>query len=218
MAVSKTQNERPAILALIDLANQLEGESNTHARNIETLTEGLAAEVRDRDAADTLLEGAIQNEAEARAQAIQDEAEARAQAVQGVQTQIGNGFSQTSVTDSLSATNQLLFQLGNEQDALSESVSGILAILDKLKFGMTVEVIVPANDSYAGSYVYSEPFDSSAQILVMLGFADGPMPATLSLTLVDSSYSGFSYSISNTDTDPATVTVGYLAIAAIPLS
>lgn len=218
MAVSKTQNERPAIVALIDLANQLEGESNTHARNIQTLTEGLADEVRNREAADTILEGAIEDEAETRAGAISDEAEARAQAVQGVQDQIGNGFSQTSVTQSLSATNQLLFQLGNEQDALSDTVSGILAMLANIKFGMTVEVTVPANDSYAGSCAYPEPFDSSAHILVMLGIADEPLPATLSLALVNSAYSGFSYSITNTDTAPATVTVGYLAIAALPLS
>lgn len=219
MAVSKTQNERPAIVALIDLANQLEGESNTHARNIETLTDGLAQEVRDREAADTLLDGAIRDEADARARAIQDEAEARAQAVQGVQTQLGNGFTETSVTTALGATNEQVGQLGDGMDALAGIVSGIIEHLENIKFGIIpLELTVPANDTYTDSYVYPEPFDSSAMTLVMLGFADGPMPATLSLTLVDSSYSGFSYSITNTDTDPATVTVGFLAIAAIPLS
>lgn len=219
MAVSKHQNERPAIDALIDLANQLEGESNTHARNIETLTDGLAGEVRDREAADTLLDGAIRDEADARARAIQDEAEARAQAVQGVQTQIGDGFTETSVTTALGATNEQVSQLGEGLVSIAEDVFGILTRLGNIKFGMIpLDLTVPANDTYADSYVYPEPFDSSAKTLVMLGFADGPMPATLSLTLVDSSYSGFSYSITNTDADPATVTVGYLAIAAIPLS
>lgn len=190
MAVSKHQNERPAIDALIDLANQLEGESNTHARNIETLTEGLADEVRNRETTDTSL-----------------------------QNQLGNGFGQESVTQSLNATNQQVLLLGNGQAELAEDVFGIQAKLENIKFGMIpLDLTVPANDSYAGSYDYPEPFDSNAQTFVMIGFADGPMPATLSLTLVDSSYSGFSYSITNTDTDPASVTVGYLAIAAIPLS
>lgn len=151
MAVSKHQNERPAIDALIDLANQLEGE-------------------------------------------------------------IGDGFTETSVTTTVNL-------LGEGQSMLAEDVWGILATLENIKFGVVpLELTVPANDTYESAYVYPEPFDSSAMTLVMLGFADGPMPATLSLTLVDSSYSGFSYSITNTDTDPATVTLAYLAIAAIPLS
>lgn len=90
--------------------------------------------------------------------------------------------------------------------------------LECIKFGVIPDITVPANGTYSGTYTYDEPFDAGAKSFAFLGFADGPMPATLSLALVDSSYSGFSYSISNTDTDPATVTVGYLAIAAIPLS
>lgn len=184
MAVSKTQNERPAIIELIDLANQLEGESNTHARNIETLTEGLADEVSDRETADTSL-----------------------------QNQLGNGFAQTSVTQSLSATNQQVLLLGAEQGALSDTVADILARLANIKFGATEEITVPANDSYASSYVYPEPFGSSSKSFVILGFADDLLQATLEVTLIDSTYSGFSYSITNTDSDPATVTIGYLAIA-----
>ena len=189
MAVSKTQNERPAIVALIDLANQLEEDSSTHAQSIQTLTEGLA-----------------------------DEAEARSQAVQGLQTQIGDGFAETSVTTALGATNQLVGQLGDEQDALYNTVSGIEATLECIKFGVIPNITVPANDTYSGTYTYEEPFDAGAKSFVFLGFASVESQTTLSLTLIDSSYSGFSYSVSNTDTDPATVTVGYLAIAALPLS
>lgn len=150
MAVSKTQNERPAIGALIDLANQLEDE-------------------------------------------------------------IGDGFAETSVTTAVNL-------LGEGQSELAEDVWGIRTTLENIKFGFTPDITVPASDSYSGSYVYPEPFDSNAKSLVMLGFADDPVHATLSIALVDFSYSGFSYSITNTDTDPATVTVGYLAIAASPLS
>ena len=218
MAVSKTQNERPAIVALIDLSNQLEEDSSAHAQSIQTLTEGLADEVRDREAADDLLEEAIQGEAETRAQAIQDEAEARSQAVQGLQAQIGDGFAETSVTTALGATNQQVSQLGDEQDALYNTVAGIEATLECIKFGVIPNITVPANDTYSGTYTYDEPFDAGAKSFVFLGFASVESQTTLSLTLIDSSYSGFSYSVSNTDTDPATVTVGYLAIAALPLS
>ena len=218
MAVSKTQNERPAIVALIDLANQLEEDSSAHAQSIQTLTEGLADEVRDREAADDLLEGIIQGEIENRAQAIQDEAEARSQAVQGLQAQIGDGFAETSVTTALGATNQLVGQLGDEQDALYNTVAGIESTLECIKFGVIPNITVPANDTYSGTYTYDEPFDAGAKSFVFPGFASVESQTTLSLTLIDSSYSGFSYSVSNTDTDPATVNVGYLAIAVLPLS
>lgn len=218
MAVSKTQNERPAIVALIDLANQLEEDSSTHAQSIQTLTEGLADEVRDREAADDLLEEIIQGEIENRAQAIQDEAEARSQAVQGLQAQIGDGFAETSVTTALGATNQRVGQLGDEQDALYNTVAGIEATLESIKFGVIPNITVAANDTYSGTYTYDEPFDAGAKSFAFLGFASVESQTTLSLTLIDSSYSGFSYSVSNTDTDPATVTVGYLAIAVLPLS
>lgn len=184
MAVSKHQNERPAIDALIDLANQLEGESATHAQNIETLTEGLADEVRDREAADT-----------------------------GLQNQLGGGFEHMSVTQSLNATNQQVQLLGDAEAAIAEDVSGILATLNNIKFGFTLELTVPASDTYEGTYDYPDPFPVAATSLVMIGFADDPSHPTLSLDLLDYDYSGFSYSITNTDTDPATVTVGYLAIA-----
>lgn len=199
MAVSKTQNERPAIIDLIDLTSALELASNTHAQNIATLTEGLADEVSDRETADTLLEDAIQAEAEARAQAVQAEATTRAQAVQNVQNQIGDGFTETNITTSLSATNQ--------------KVSGILSRLANIKFGATEEITVPANDSYENFYVYPEPFGANSKSFAILGFTDGLLQATLTVTLIDSTYSGFSYSITNTDADPATVNIGYLAIA-----
>lgn len=207
MAVSKTQNERPAIVDLIDLANQLEGESNTHARNIQTLTEGLADEVSDRETADELLDDVIQGEAEA-----------RAQAVRAVQSQIGDGFTETSVTTSLGATNQQVTLLGDAQAALAEDVTGILDKLDNIKFGLTGPITVQANYTYSSSYVYPEPFDASAKSFAFLGFADATLQPTLSVTLLESTYSGFRYSISNTGTDPATVNVGYLAIAVLPLS
>lgn len=137
-----------------------------------------------------------------------------------------------TLTRSLSATNAQVLALTEEVDdfsrdlaetntnvdALAGGVSSIIAQLENIRYGMTVAITVPANDSYAGTCVYSEPFSPNSNILVIPGFADAPSPATLSLALIDSTYSDFSYSITNTGTDPATCIVGYLAIAAIPLS
>lgn len=195
MAISKTQNERPAIIALIDSANTLEIASNVHAENIATLTEGLADEISDRELA-----------------------------IAGIQSIIGEGFSdQLTIAQSLSATNEAVSGIDDDVTDLQESVSGVQAnvsalqtafnaLSGALKIGATEEITVPANDSYSSSFSYPQPFADTSKSFVILGFADDLLQGTLELTLIDSTYSGFSYSITNTDADPATVTVGYLAV------
>lgn len=174
MAISKTQNERPAIIALIDSANALEIASNLHAENIATLTEGLADEVSDRELA-----------------------------IAGVQSIIGEGFSeQLTIAQSVSGVQASVAALQTALNALSGA----------LKIGATEEITVPANDSYSSSISYPQPFADTSKSFVVLGFADDLLQGTLELTLIDSTYSGFSYSITNTDADPANVTIGYLAV------
>lgn len=188
MAISKTQNERPAITSLIDLANALEVASNTQAGNIETLTDDLADEIRDRETA-----------------------------VAGVRSIIGEGFSeQLTVARSLSDTNATVSGIGGNVTELQGNVTALQNAFNELsgalKIGATEEITVPANDTYSGSHTYPISFDETAKSFVILGFADGTQQDTLSVTLTDSTYSGFSYSVTNTDADPATVTIGYLAV------
>ena len=188
MAISKTQNERPAIIALIDSANALEIAIELHAENIATLTEGLADEVSDRELA-----------------------------ISGVQSIIGEGFSdQLTIAQSLSATNEAVSGIDEDLTELQGNVESLQtafnALSGALKIGSTEEITVPANDSYSSSFSYPQPFADTSKSFVILGFADDLLQGTLELTLIDSTYSGFSYSITNTDADPATVTIGYLAV------
>lgn len=188
MAISKTQNERPAIIALIDSANALEIASNVHAENIATLTEGLADEVSDRELA-----------------------------IAGVQSIIGEGFSdQLTIAQSLSATNDAVSGIDDDVTELQGNVESLQtafnALSGALKIGSTEEITVPANDSYSSSFSYPQPFADTSKSFVVLGFADDLLQSKLEITLIDSTYSGFSYSITNTDADPATVTIGYLAV------
>lgn len=188
MAISKTQNERPAIIALIDSSNALEIASNTHAENIATLTEGLSDEISDRELA-----------------------------IAGVQSIIGEGFSdQLTIAQSLSATNAAVSSIDGDVTELQGNVESLQtafnALSGALKIGATEEITVPANDSYSSSFSYPQPFEDTSKSFVVLGFADDLLQGTLELTLIDSTYSGFSYSINNTDADPATVTIGYLAV------
>ncbi len=213
MAVSKTQNERPAIVALIDLANSLEVKTDVVERGIATLTEGLADEISDRESADALLTTTIENETNAREQA--DDI---------INATIGEGFSpQLPISRSLSATNQAISDLDSSlidtNDTvllLSQSVTSLnlqMSLINShIRFGATEEITVPANSSYSSSFAYPNPFTSNSKSFVVIGFADDLLQGPLELTLIDSTYSGFSYSINNTDSDPATVTIGYLAV------
>lgn len=196
MAVSKTQNERPAITALIDLANQLEGESNTHARNIETLTEGLADEVNDREAADTLLE-----------ETIQAEAEARAQAVQGVQSQIGEGIFSPTFTIS-----QAFQQSGVVLQNMSDAIDDINQWQDRFKLGLTQNVTIAAGSSTSGTLAFESPFGEDAEVAVFPVCVDASGNFTdLSCKLISADYSGFSFAVYNDTQASVTTKVGFLA-------
>ena len=212
MAVSKTQNERPAITALIDLANQLEGESNTHARNIETLTQGLSDEVSDRETADTQLEQAIQDEAEARAQAVQAEAEARAQAVQAEAT--ARMEANTAFTNSLDATNAQVLALTNDVDTLEqETVPPLQTFVNRFRTGLTESLTIAASGSQSGNVTFNTPYEDTAQICVFpccVGASE--LFTNLECQLISATYSGFSYNIVNTDTNSHTIAVGFVAV------
>lgn len=194
MAVSKTQNERPAITALIDLANQLEGESNTHTRNIETLTEGLADEVSDREAADTLLE-----------EAIQGEATARAQAVQGVQNQIGEGVFSSSFT----------ITQGFQQASvtLQNALDHIIQWQDRFRMGLSADVTVAAGGSTSDMLIFGSAFDSEAEVAVIPVCVGSGMALTdLSCKVTRANYQGFSFDVYNGTQAEVTIKVGFLAV------
>lgn len=173
MAVSKTQNERPAIIDLIDLTSALELASNTHAQNIETISDDLAETKR----------------------------------------QLGNGFTETSVTDSLSATNRQVFALTNDVNAMEQtSIPALQSFVNRFRLGATEQITVEAAGSYSSSLVYQTPFESTDLTFVMLGFADDLPLTDLSINLIDSTYSGFSYSVANTGSDDVDLRIGFLAV------
>jgi hypothetical protein len=60
--------------------------------------------------------------------------------------------------------------------------------------------------------VYQTPFESTDLTFVVLGFADDLPLTDLTINLIDSTYSGFSYSVSNTGSDDADIHIGFLAV------
>lgn len=208
MAVSKHQNERPAITALIDAVNMAEPIVAQNVQNIATLTQGLADEVSDRETADMRLDEAIRDEATARAQAVQAEAEARAQAVQGVQNQIGEGIFSSSFTIT-QGFQQSAFKLLEMGDAIDD----INQWQDRFRFGLTQSVTVEAGGYTSGTLVFETPFDDNAEVAVF------PVCVDSGATLTDLSckpnivtYSGFSFDVYNDTQASVTTKVGFLAV------
>lgn len=207
MAVSKTQNERPAITALIDAVNTTEPIVAQNVQNIATLTEGLADEVSDRQTADTRLDEAIQDEATARAQAVQAEATARAQAVQGVQNQIGDGIFSSAFT-----ITQGFQQSGVVLQNMSVAIDDINQWQDRFRFGLSTNVTVAAGSSTTGTLAFESPFGEDAEVAVFPVCVDGSGNFTdLSCKLISADYSGFSFAVYNDTQASVTTKVGFLA-------
>lgn len=169
MAISKTQNERPAIVALID-------------------------EVNDTSATVAQQQQQIYSNANAIAQEIED----RTNAVGGL-------------TQSLGATNEQVLLLSGEVNDLEAAQLAVDAFLGRIKIGETEIITVPANDSYSSSLVFPEPFTDADSCIVVLQVVTDELSTLFDVTLIDCTYSGFSYQITNSDADPHDVKLGYVA-------
>lgn len=169
MAVSKHQNERPAIGALIDAVNMAEPIVTQNVQNIATLTQGLA------------------DEAEARQQAVQAEATARAQDVQGVQNQIGEGIFSSAFT-----ITQVFQQSGVALENMSDKINNINQWQDRFRLGLSTNVTVAAGSSTTGTLAFESPFGEDAEVAVFPVCVDGSGNfADLSCKLISADYSGF---------------------------
>lgn len=213
MAISKTQPMRSAEIALVDTVNAQGDTLTLHQQSINTLAEGLADEISDRELADTALGNRIGAEEQARAQADAAEAQARAQADADISAIIGEGFTpQNTIANSLSVTNQQVLLLGQEVDTNVDAIEDLQAFDANIKIGKIDDILVPANDSISTSYVFSDPFPDDAACILLAQVITDELATLFTYTLIDCTYSGFSYSIANSDADPHTVALGFVAV------
>jgi len=237
MAISKQQPMRPAEIDLIDAVNAHELTLSAHTQSLNTLSRNLANEVDAREAADTALGLRIDNEVLARENGdanlqgqigngfspsltIAQSLSATNAAVSDIETEIGNGFdSQNTITAYAQALD--LF-LGTRTDLDNTVVNSILALatsteslesfVNRFKIGCINNVAIPANDSISTSATFAEPFASDDACVLFAQVVTNELASLFTYTLIDCTYSGFSYSIANSDADAHTVSLGYVAI------
>lgn len=221
MAVSKTQNERPAIIELIDASNTLEegiatlgtnlsNEIQTRTEENQALSNLIAAETTARENADYALESAIENEADARADAdadltsaISSEAATRAAEISGVETLIGDNFNNNySISDfadgvALDIDNLLLFE---------ETIQGAL------KFGAGTLASVQGNNYYDGTISYPTPYPINSVSFVFPAFVSLFDATDLEVKITNCNNAGFSYTVINRAATEKNFVIGYLAL------
>jgi len=95
---------------------------------------------------------------------------------------------------------------------LQTALPGIQSFVNRFRLGVTEQITVEAAGSYSSSLVYQTPFESTDLTFVVLGFADNLPLTDLTINLIDSTYSGFSYSVANTGSNDVDVRIGFLAV------
>lgn len=194
-------------------------------------------EIQARTNADIALGGRIDNEIQAR---IDGDADLQGQigegfspsltvaqslsatntAVSDIDTEIGDGFdSQNTIT---AYTQALDLFLGTRTDLDDTVVNSILALatsseslesfVSRFKIGCINNVTIPANDSVSTSATFAEPYESTDSCVLFAQVITNELASLFTYTLIDCTYSGFSYSIANSDADAHTVSLGYIAV------
>lgn len=133
---------------------------------------------------------------------------------QSLQNQIGDGFSETSVSQSLSATNRQILGLTNDVDQIEATLAGnVNVFINRFRVGHTGSFEIAAGNAQAGSVTFNTPYADTAQVCVFLCCVDpGEIFTNLECRLISATYSGFSYNIVNNDqTDAHTVALGFVA-------
>lgn len=231
---SETSNREAADIALgVRIDNEAQARTNADT----ALGIRIDNETQARTAADTALGRRIDNEAQARANGdaalqgqigegfspsftIAQSLSATNAAVSDIETEIGNGFdSQNTIT---AYTQALDLFLGTRTDLDDTVVNSILALaassetlesfVSRFKIGCINNVTIPANDSISTSATFAEPFDSSDSCVLFAQVITNELASLFTYTLIDCTYSGFSYSIANSDADAHTVSLGYIAV------
>lgn len=212
MAVSKTQNERPAINALIDLANGLETTTQGHTVQISNLQGALSSEVSSRTSADTLLGNRILAEETARANAdntledaIDAEETAREGAISDVMSLIGNTFSEYyTVSNFESSANTAI-------DKLQFFVNQLESVM-RFGVGNIIPITVSGNNYYDGTVTYKKPYPANSVSFAFPAFISGVEQTDLEVTVSECTVEGFDYTVVNRGSTSATFVIGYFAI------
>lgn len=167
---------------------------------------------------------------------LQDDTESLSGAVDSINQKIGSGFdSNHTVKGAIDNINQEIGSGFNSENTIERAIGGILHDIGDMSYipsssslageigkltdfawqfrvGETEEIELSNGTPYSSSEVFSEPFGSDNNCIVLLQVISTESLQLFELALTASDYSGFSYSVSATDSDTHTIRVGYVAV------
>lgn len=182
MAISKQQPMRSAEIDVIDEVNSLSNSVVTQTQDISQL---------------------------------QNTAGALSIAVNSISQEIGGGFDSEHTIER--AIDGIYRDIGDmSYIPASSSLAGEIGKLTdfawQFRVGETEEIELSNGTPYSSSEVFSEPFGTDNNCIVLLQVISAESLQLFELTLTNCDDSGFSYSVTATDNDPHTIRVGYVAI------
>lgn len=201
------------------LGGRIDDEIQARANADNALVLRIDDEAQARANGDANLQGQI-GEGFSPALTIAQSLSATNTAITSIESEIGNGFdAENTIT---AYANALDTFLGNRESLDDTVVNSILALAQgsealetfaqRFKIGCINNVTIPANDSISTSATFAEPFEANDTCVLFAQVVTNELASLFTYTLIDCTYSGFSYSIANSDADAHTVSLGYVAI------
>lgn len=187
MAISRQQPMRPALNAALDALDTLE----PVPQDVASLTQSLSATNQQV----LLLTGEV-NEIEQ-------------ETIPDLSGRISTLEADTIPT--LSARVQVLEQSTIPQ--LSERISTLEDEADYYIRGLSEKITIPASDSISTSIVFQTPFSANAACGVFPCVVTNELSTLFDITIIDCTYSGFSFQVTNSDADAHDVYIGYVAVS-----
>lgn len=120
-------------------------------------------------------------------------------AVQSISDEIGSGFDDVNTISSAINAN-------------ASALESLSVFEGRFKFGIIENVTIAGNASTSDSETFETAFPAHAACIVFPMVITDELSTLFSLTIIDCTNIGFSYSVSNSDADEHTVNVGYIAI------
>lgn len=136
-------------------------------------------------------------------------------AVSSINQEIGGGFDSEHTIER--AVDGIMRDIGNmSYIPASSSLAGEIGKLTdfawQFRVGETEEIELSNGTPYSSSEVFSEPFGPDYHCIVFLQVVSTESLQLFDLTMTDCDGSGFSYSVTATDSDTHTIRIGYVAI------
>lgn len=137
-----------------------------------------------------------------------------------IEREIGDGFTDTTITNVFGALSSAVQGISDElgsgftsKSTVSDAITTLQEWQSRFRLGLTESLTVEMGDSVSNTLAFNTPLPDDSEVAVFLVCVDGSEILTgLSCTLISATYSGFSYAVANDTEADVTIKIGFLAV------